>query len=96
MVFNATVIGLIVVLSIAFYILIRIQHKNLYKTLAEEIGKSIVELNPKRRYILSFGANLEDDEFDTFAESLQAYLGLDEADTKVVVTNSDIKIIEFE
>lgn len=68
----------------------------LIEQLAERFSVSILELNPDKRYMVSLGSRIPDEEFEVLAESINSHLQLQGSKTKVVLTNSDLTVLEFD
>ncbi len=63
--------------------------------LSEAIQKSVVRLDPNKRYLLLVPTSMEEDEIEKFAKMLEDVLDISKSNLRVVVTNTKVRLLEF-
>lgn len=68
---------------------------NMISMLSTNFANRIKELNPEKRYIISFPSNMTEDEFNEAFDILSNSLDLPSSQTHIVVMHGDISMVEF-
>jgi hypothetical protein len=70
--------------------------KNRWKALyRDHLKTAIVALDPEKRYIITLPPEIEGDDFEDIAAIIKRHLELENSQTKIVLMEGSIQVVEF-